>query len=83
MRDDVASGVRSGGVQLLNALDTLIAATQTQVTANRNLHRAIGELADSGLQLTRWQRWRLRRNLTRSVELLERTVAKLEQPLQR
>lgn len=67
-----------GNTRLLRAIDELIAATEQSLAAAENLHRAIVRFADEEPQVTRWQRWRVRRELKKALATLARGVAELE-----
>lgn len=68
----------AGNARLLQAIDELVAATQQSLAAAENLHRAIARFADEEPQVTRWQRWRVRRDLKKALATLARGVAELE-----
>jgi hypothetical protein len=67
-----------GYPRALEAVDTLISAVEEMHAALEYLHHTIGRVADEEPQSTRWQRWRVRRLLSKGMRRFERGVMALE-----
>jgi hypothetical protein len=80
-RAEVERAGNSVGAELLEAIETYIAASRTQLAALQRLHRSILRFAEATPDTTRWQRWHMRRNLARAVALMEDGVTGLEEDL--
>jgi hypothetical protein len=77
-RTDSLRDASGGAPSILKAIDTLVAATGEILAAAERMHLAMVRVADEEPQWTRWQRWRVRRMLTKAIASMERGVVDLE-----
>lgn len=64
--------------RLVKSIDDLVDAAGRMLAAAERMHLAIVRFADEEPQVTRWQRWWVRRMLTKSLASMERGVVELE-----